>query len=307
VGTSARRDGRLAVLTTRTRLEERLIFAALERHGIGYVQVDDRTLVHRLGSAGEVRYRGVLNRIMSHTRSVYATRIFEATGHRVFNPSAVVDTCGDKVLTSLALVRAGLPHPETVVAVTPDAALEAIERIGYPAILKPAVGSWGRLLSKVNDRDAAETLIEHKQSLRSPVHNVYYVQEYVDKPDRDLRVIVIGGEAVAAVYRRSAHWITNTARGATTAACPLTDELRSLAVRAADAVGGGVLAVDLLERASGELLVTEVNHTMEFHGLAAVADVDVAELVVDHVHRNCPADEEVNDVGDIGDIGEAAA
>jgi [lysine-biosynthesis-protein LysW]--L-2-aminoadipate ligase len=276
----------LAVLTTRTRLEERLIFAALERRGLAYVQVDDRTLVHRLGETGGPRYRGVLNRIMSHTRSGYATRIFEATGHRVFNPSSVVDVCGDKILTSLALVRAGLPHPATVLAVTPEAALEAVERVGYPAVLKPAVGSWGRLLSKVNDRDAAETLIEHKQSLRSPIHNVYYVQEYVAKPDRDLRVIVIGDEVVAAVYRRSDHWITNTARGATTAVCTVTDELRSLALRAAAAVGGGILAVDLLERAGGELLVTEVNHTMEFHGLAAVADVDVADLVVDYVDRN---------------------
>ncbi len=278
----------LAVLTTRTRLEERLIFAALERRGLAYAQVDDRTLVHRLGAPGGPRYRGVLNRIMSHTRSVYASRIFEATGHRVFNASHVVDVCGDKILTSLALVRAGLPHPATVVAVTPDAALAAIEEVGYPAILKPAVGSWGRLLSKVNDRDAAETLIEHKQSLKSPIHNVYYVQEYVDKPDRDIRVIVIGDEVVAAVYRRSDHWITNTARGATTAVCTVTDELRDLALRSAAAVGGGVLAVDLLERADGELLVTEVNHTMEFHGLSAVADVDVADLVVAYVDRNSP-------------------
>lgn len=280
----------LAVLTTRTRLEERLIFAALERRGLAYAQVDDRTLVHRIGDPGGPRYRGVLNRIMSHTRSVYASRIFEATGHRVFNGSGVVDVCGDKILTSLALVRAGLPHPETVLAVTPDAALEAIERIGYPAILKPAVGSWGRLLSKVNDRDAAETLIEHKQSLKSPVHNIYYVQEYVDKPDRDIRVIVLGDEVVAAVYRRSDHWITNTARGATTAVCTVTDELRTLALRSAAAVGGGILAVDLLERADGELLVTEVNHTMEFHGLAAVADVDVADLVVAYVDRNSPTE-----------------
>lgn len=286
--TNAGPDGRLAVLTTRTRLEERLIFTALERRGIPYVQVDDRTLVHHLGAAHAPHYRGVLNRIMSHTRSVYATRLFEATGHRVFNPSTVVDVCGDKILTSLALVRAGIPTPETVVAVTPDAALAAIERVGYPAVIKPAVGSWGRLLSKVNDRDAAETLIEHKQSLRSPVHNVYYVQEFVDKPGRDIRVIVIGGEAVAAVYRRSPHWITNTARGATTAVCPLSPDLRRLATMAAEAVGGGLLAVDLLERSSGELLVTEVNHTMEFHGLAEVAEVDVASLIVDHVDRNSP-------------------
>jgi [lysine-biosynthesis-protein LysW]--L-2-aminoadipate ligase len=272
----------LAVLTTRTRLEERLIFAALERRGIPYAQVDDRSLIHHLGDREAPRYRGVLNRIMSHTRSVYATRLFEATGHQVLNPSNVVETCGDKILTSLALTKAGIPTPRTVVAVTPDAAVEAIEQLGYPAVIKPAVGSWGRLLSKVNDRDAAETLIEHKQSLRSPIHNVYYLQEYIDKPDRDIRVIVMGDEPVAAVYRRSDHWITNTARGATTTSCPLTDDLVGLALRAAAAVGGGMLAVDLLERSTGELLVTEVNHTMEFHGLAAATDVDVADLIVTH-------------------------
>jgi [lysine-biosynthesis-protein LysW]--L-2-aminoadipate ligase len=270
---------------TRARVEERMILTALERRGIAYEAVDDRTLVTRLHEAPATRYRGVLNRIMSHTRSLYAARLFEATGHRVLNPSRVIETCGDKVLTSLALVRAGVPTPRTVVAVTPDAALAAIEAVGYPAVVKPPVGSWGRLLSKVNDRDAAETLIEHKQAMRSPAHAVFYVQEYVDKPGRDIRAIVVDGRVVAAVYRRCGHWITNTARGAETEPCALSAGLCALAVRAADAVGGGMLAVDLLERPTGELLVTEVNHTMEFHGLAAVAEVDMADVIVDHVEE----------------------
>ena len=275
----------LAVLTTRARLEERLIFAALERHGVPYVQVDDRTVVEPLRGAPRVRHRAVLNRIMSHTRSRYAAAILEAAGHRVLNPAHVIETCGDKILTSLALVRAGIPTPETVVALTPDAAVDAIEELGYPAVLKPAVGSWGRLLSKVNDRDAAETLVEHKQSLRNPSHTVFYVQEFVDKPGRDIRLIVLGDEVVAGVYRRSDHWITNTARGATTERLELTPDLVKLGARAAAAVGGGMLAVDLVERASGELLVTEINHTMEFHGLAEVVDVDLADLIVAHVRE----------------------
>jgi [lysine-biosynthesis-protein LysW]---L-2-aminoadipate ligase len=273
----------LAVLTTRVRLEERMLFEALERRGVSYVAVDDRTLVQDLQAGPVQRYDGVFNRIMSHTRSVYAARLFEASGHQVLNSSRVVETCGDKILTSLALVGAGIPTPRTVVSVTPDGALRAMEMIGYPAVVKPAVGSWGRLLSKVNDRDAAETLIEHKQALKSPSHNVYYVQELIDKPGRDIRVIVLGSQVAAAVYRRSEHWITNTARGATTEVCTVTPELTKLSLAAAEAVGGGMVAVDLIERSSGELLVTEVNHTMEFHGLAAVADVDIAELVVDHV------------------------
>ncbi|HEX6340521.1 lysine biosynthesis protein LysX [Umezawaea sp.] len=275
----------LAVLTTRVRLEERMIFAALERRGIPYEAVDDRSLVVDLQTGPEVRYRGVFNRIMSHTRSVYAARLFEAAGLQVVNSSQVIETCGDKVLTSLALVRAGLPTPRTVVAVTPDAALRAIETIGYPAVVKPTVGSWGRLLSKVNDRDAAETLVEHKQAMRSPSHSVFYVQELIDKPGRDIRAIVLGDRVVAAVYRRSDHWITNTARGATTSPCELTPELVKLSLLAAEAVGGGMLAVDLIERSTGELLVTEVNHTMEFHGLASVAEVDIADLLVEHVEE----------------------
>lgn len=284
--TSEETTDRLAVLTTRVRLEERMLFEALERRALPYERVDDRTLVHHLPPPpGVTHYRGVLNRIMSHTRSLHAARLFEATGHTVLNPSRVVDTCGDKVVTSLALVEAGLPTPRTVVALTPDAALRAIEAIGYPAVVKPTVGSWGRLLSKVNDRDAAETLIEHKQALHSPAHGIYYVQELVDKPGRDIRVVVLGERVVAAVYRRSEHWITNTARGATVEACPLTPDLVKLARRGAEAVGGGMLAVDLLERSDGELLITEINHTLEFHGLASVADVDIAEAIVDHVEE----------------------
>ena len=278
-------DGALAVLMSRARIEERMILDALEAKGVAFEAIDDRTLVARLQSPPPKRYRGVLNRIMSHTRSVYAARLFEATGHRVLNSSQVIETCGDKILTSLALISAGVPTPQTVVAVTPDAALAAIEAVGYPAVLKPAVGSWGRLLSKINDRDAAETLIEHKQAMRSPAHSVFYVQEYIDKPDRDIRAIVLGDRVLAAVYRRSKHWITNTARGAKTQPCGVTPDLADLAVRAAQAVGGGMLAVDLIERPTGEVLVTEVNHTMEFHGLAEVAEIDVAGHIVDHVQE----------------------
>jgi [lysine-biosynthesis-protein LysW]---L-2-aminoadipate ligase len=205
-------DGALAVLMSRARIEERMILDELEARGVAVEAIDERTLVAPLESPPAKHYRGALNRIMSHSRSAYAARLFEATGHRVLNSSQVIETCGDKILTSLALVGAGLPTPRTVVAVTPDAALAATEAVGYPAVVKPAVGSWGRLLFKVNDRDAAETLIEHKQAMRSPAHSVFYVQEYIDKPGRDIRVIVLGERVLAAVYRCSEHWITNTAR-----------------------------------------------------------------------------------------------
>jgi [lysine-biosynthesis-protein LysW]--L-2-aminoadipate ligase len=285
-------DGVLAVLTSRVRLEEDLIFRALERRGIRYEHVDERRISVALTSDAQggsaARYRGVLNRIMSHTRSGYAARLFEAQGIPVLSSSQVIETCGDKIHTSVALTAAGLPTPRTVVALTPRAALAAIEQVGYPAVLKPAIGSWGRLLAKVNDRDAAEALIEHRQSLPAPVHQVFYVQEYIDKGGRDIRAIVLGEEVVAAIHRRSEHWITNTARGAAAEPCELSPELVKLARQAATAVGGGMVAVDLIERADGELLVNEVNHTMEFHGLVAATGMDLADRLVGYLQEVLP-------------------
>jgi [lysine-biosynthesis-protein LysW]--L-2-aminoadipate ligase len=272
----------VAVVVSRVRMEEKLILGALERRGIAYVQLDERDIAMAL-EVGEVSYSAVLNRSISNTRSLYVTHLFEARGIPVVNRSAVVETCGDKILTSLALVKAGIPTPRTTVALTPDAALKALDEFGYPAVLKPVTGSWGRLLAKVNDREAAEAILEHKEVLGSPAHQVIYIQEFIDKPGRDLRVNVMGDRVVNAIYRNSRHWITNTARGAVATPCELTPELVDLSLRAAQAVGGGVLAVDLLERPDGSLVVTEINHTMEFYRTVMATGVDVADALVQYV------------------------
>lgn len=266
---------RLAVLASRIRVEEKLIFEALDRRRIPYAHVDDRALAFTLGGLIP-RYEAALHRSIAQTRGLYAVRMLEAAGTRVVNSSHVIETCGDKALTSLALARAGVPIPKTAVALTPAAALVTIEAIGYPVVLKPLTGSWGRLLARVNDRDAAEAILEHRAVLGTAAHEIVYVQEYVDKPGRDIRAIVIGGDVIAAMYRRSSHWITNTARGGEPVACPVTEEIADLSRRASQAVGGGAVAVDLLERPDGDLVVNEVNHTMEFHGIVAATGVDVA-------------------------------
>ena len=222
----------LAVMASRVRREEKLIFAALQRRGLPDRHVDDRTLAIELNSQ-RAAYRAALNRSLSHTRSLYLAQLFEAAGARVFNSSATIETCGDKIRTSLALIRAGAPTPRTIVALTPEAALQAIDELGYPVVLKPATGSWGRLLAKITNREAAEAVLEHKQTLGSPAHAVISIQEDIDKPDRDIRTIVIGDEVISAMYHSSARWITNTARGATPTRCELTDELVSLPLLAA--------------------------------------------------------------------------
>jgi len=271
---------RLGVFYTIIRPEEKWILAAAEARGIAVERLDDSSItfgLERPSGLPDV----VLNRSVSHTRSVYAVRCFEHYGVPTVNRSSVVELAGDKVLASLRLAEKGVPTPKTVVALSPEAAMAAIERVGYPAVLKPAVGSWGRLMAKVDNPEDAEQILEHKGALASPIHSVFYVQEYVPKPDRDLRVFVVGERPVAAMYRRSSGWRTNAARGASAEAAPLTSELSELALRAAEAVGGGVLAVDLMESPGG-LVVHEVNPTPEFKALTAATGADIAGSIVDY-------------------------
>jgi [lysine-biosynthesis-protein LysW]--L-2-aminoadipate ligase len=274
---------KIAVLCSRVRVEEKLLFAALRQRGVSYDRIDPREVIVDLAGQGWDEYGAVLVRCLSHSRAYYLTRWLEDRGVAAISPHQVVATCGDKMLTTAALQAAGLPIPRTVIAFTPESALQAIEEMGYPVVLKPVTGSWGRLLARVNDRDAAEALLEHKALLGGFVHNVFYIQEYVAKPGRDIRTMVAGDEVVYAIYRRSEHWITNTARGGAAEACPITPEIGELSLAAARAMGGGVVAVDLLESGDGRLLVNEVNHTPEFHGAAQATDTDIAGRIVDYV------------------------
>ncbi|HTW55728.1 MAG TPA: lysine biosynthesis protein LysX [Thermoplasmata archaeon] len=277
-------DGfRFGIFYTIIRPEEKAILAAAEARGLVIDRLADDEVtfgLERPASLPDV----VVNRSVSHTRSVYATRCYAHYGVPTVNAPDVVDLAGDKIRSSLRLRAAGVPTPRTVIALSPEAARKAIEEIGYPAVLKPAVGSWGRLMAKVRDPVEAEQILEHKESLASPIHSVFYVQEYVPKPDRDLRVFVVGDRPVAAMYRHSTDWRTNAARGATTAGAELTPELSDLAVRAAAAVGGGVLAVDLMEAPDG-LVVHEVNPTPEFKALAAATGADIAGAIVDYARE----------------------
>ena len=274
---------KLALACSRVRVEEKLILAALRARGIAHDRLDTGDLALDLAGGHWQEYDAVLVRCLSHTRAYYLTHWLEAQGLPAVSAHRVIATCGDKMLTTAALEAAGLPCPRTLVAFTPEAAMRAIESIGYPAVLKPMTGSWGRLLARVNDRDAAEAILEHKATLGGPSHQAFYVQEHVDKPGRDIRSLVVGDEVVYAVYRRAAHWITNTARGGETLPCQVTPEIERLSLAAAAAVGGGIVAVDLLESAEGLLLVNEVNHTPEFHGAMQATEADIAGKMVEHV------------------------
>ena len=274
---------RIGVLYSRVRVEEKWIFAALERRGLDYERLDDRLVHFDLDNPDPWRqYDAIMERTISYTNGLYACRIFNIWGILTVNSAAVAEACGDKLITTALLARAGVPQPHSRVAFTPESALETIETMGYPVVLKPVIGSWGRLLAKVNDRDTAEAILEHKATLGSVQHSVFYIQEYIKKPGRDIRAVVVGDKVITAIYRKSTHWITNTARGGEGELCPVTPELEELSLKAAQAVGGGVLAVDVIEDPERGLLVNEVNHTMEFHTVQPLSGIDIGDAIVQY-------------------------
>ena len=271
---------KIGLLHSLIRKEEKLLIEAFRNAGVEPVMIDDRKLILDFHTAPEIDI--LVERSINHSRALHALRLFESAGIPCVNSHHVSQICGDKLLTTAALKDCGIAQPKCRVAFTEESALQAIEELGYPVVLKPAVGSWGRLLSKINDRDAAETVLEHKSVLGSYHHSIFYIQQYIEKGGRDIRSFVVGDECIAAIYRTSDHWITNTARGAQASKCEVTDDVAQISVAAATAVGGGIVAVDLFE-SDGGLLVNEVNYTMEFRNSIDTTGIDIPAVVASYV------------------------
>ncbi|GHV56940.1 lysine biosynthesis protein LysX [Synergistales bacterium] len=267
----------LKILFTRLRVEEKLLGEAAKRENIPF----------ELRSVSDVFYGGeafcspedvVLARCVSHNQNESVAAVLESYGVRTVNSSRVMALCGNKLSTTLALKEAGLPQPDFRVAFTPEAALEASRELGFPVVYKPVLGSWGRLLAKANDEEAAEAVLEHKAALGS-AHNIFYVQEYIEKNGFDVRAFVVNGEPIGAINRVSDHWITNTARGGKASKFEIDGEVGELLRGVHRAIGGEFLAVDLF-RSEGKWLVNEVNDGGEFRNSIEPTGVDIPGAVV---------------------------
>jgi len=294
----------VGILYSRIRRDEKLLLSELRDRGHDVTKVDVRKQRFNISDPPEdmTEVDILVDRCLATSRSLYATQFAEAYDIPVVNDHATAEVCANKVKNSLALENAGVPTPNTDVAFTKDAALESIEDFGYPCVLKPVIGSWGRLMAKIDSRSAAEAILEHKETLGHYEHKVFYIQEFVDKPGRDIRVVAVDGEPVAGMVRSSDHWLTNAAKGATTEEVEITDEMADLVAAASDAVGDGLLGVDLMETGVDEngdpsgFTVHEVNHTVEFKALNEVTGVDLPARVVDWLEERAGAEGETAEV-----------
>ncbi len=278
---------RIGLVYDRIRWEEKALINASRRTSLDLKLVDSKEIYidtsEGYGKLAEKFGDVVLQRCVGYFRGLHITAALENAGLPVINKFNVSSICGNKLFTTLALIKGGIPVPRTLVAFDKEGSSKALETLGYPMVLKPVVGSWGRLIALIKDRDSAQALIESREEMRNALLQIYYLQEYVERPSRDIRALVVEDEVVAASYRYApeGEWRTNVARGGISQPCLLTSELKEVVLKSAKAVGGGVLAVDCMESPRG-ILVHEVNSTVEFRGLSSATKVDVAGKIIDY-------------------------
>ena len=276
----------IGIIFDKLRFEEKALYDSAKKRGLRAQLIDAKNLTIRTTSKKADLHFGdiVLQRSVSHFRGLYVTACLEFVGFRVINDFKVSQICGNKLVTSLQLARNNISVPNTAFAFSSEGARHLINELGYPVVLKPVVGSWGRGVFPIRDEETANMLLETREENGSALSRIYYVQEMINRPPRDLRCIVVGDSVVTAIYRYSSdnEWRTNVSRGGKAERATITRELEDIVLRAAKSVGGGVLGVDLMEDTHRGLLVNEVNNTVEFKGAQNVAEVDIADSIIQY-------------------------
>lgn len=277
----------LAILYDQIRWEEKALYEAAKKRGFDPVNIDCKSLFVDLDKT-EFQYKDftIIQRCVSYFKNIHSTAALEGLGANVFNPLTTNSVCGNKLYTHMMLRKAGVRTPKAITAFSESSAIAALDQLGYPAIIKPTIGSWGRLIAVLNDKEAAKGVIEHREHM-FPLYQVYYFEEFVDRPPRDIRAIIVGERVVAAIYRYSAigEWKTNMALGARAENCPVTKELEDVCLQASRAVNGKIVGVDLMESKKEGLVVHEVNNTTEFKNTVKVTEVDIPGQIIDFVHE----------------------
>ena len=280
---------KICIVFARLRTEEKLLQKEAENLGYETSMIDAKITSFNTDSKQENFEFGdvVLERCISYYRGLHFTACLEFMDIPVINKFDVANTCGNKMITSMLLKKNNIPTPKTYFSFSAETALENFEKIGYPLVIKPIIGSWGRSVMPIKDKDTAEAVIENRQVTDGPQDRIYYLQEMVDRPPRDIRVITVGGQAISAMYRKSSGGFkTNIALGADPELCEITKEIEDLCEKASKAVGGGILGIDLMEDKEKGFVVHEVNNTVEFKGLVKVSKKNIPQEMIDYAVRN---------------------
>ena len=277
-------ESSLTILYDTVRWEEKALYEAAKKRGIKVNRIDCKSISIDLNQAEESPYKDtvIIQRCVSYFKSVHSTAALEGLGAKIINSLHTATSCGNKLFAHMELQKAGIKTPRAISAFSEESAIAGLGDLGYPAVIKPTIGSWGRLVALVRDKDAAKAVVEDRMHM-FPLYQIYYLEEFVNRPPRDIRAIVIGDKVVAAIYRYSmiGEWKTNMALGGRAEICPITNELEDICIKATNAVAGNIVGVDLMESKEHGLMVHEINNTTEFRNTVSTTGVDIAGLMID--------------------------
>ena len=282
--TEGKTSSSLTLLYDTIRWEEKAIYEAAKKKGIELKKIDCKDLVIDLNTSNsEFSNQIIIQRCVSYFKSLHSTAALEGLGAKVINPLNTAINCGNKLFTHMLMNKNGIKTPKVLTAFSSESALSALNDFGYPVIIKPTIGSWGRLIALLRDKEAAKAVFEDREHM-FPLYQIYYLEEFVSRPPRDIRAIVVGDSVVAAIYRYSEkdEWKTNMALGGRAENCPITNELEDICIKSSQAVGGKIVGVDLMESSKDGLLVHEVNNTTEFKNTVRITGVNIQDIIVDY-------------------------
>jgi [lysine-biosynthesis-protein LysW]--L-2-aminoadipate ligase len=275
----------LIILFDSIRWEEKSIIEAAKKNDVNLEIVDCKELVLFLNNKNMAfKNKVILQRCVSYFKSLHSTAALEGLGARMINSFYTSLMCGNKLFSHMELQKQGMLTPNAFCSFSFSSGIKGISQLGYPVVIKPTVGSWGRLIGLLNDEEAAKTVLEDREHM-FPIYHINYIEEFVKRPPRDIRAIVIGENVVAAIYRYSgnAEWKTNMALGGHAEPCPITKELEDICVKSAKIFKGDIVGVDLMESREHGLIVHEVNNTTEFKNTVRVTGTDIPSLILDYM------------------------
>jgi [lysine-biosynthesis-protein LysW]---L-2-aminoadipate ligase len=282
--TEGKTSSSLTLLYDTIRWEEKAIYEAAKKKGIEIKKIDCKDLVLDLNTLNsEYDNQIIIQRCVSYFKSLHSTAALEGLGAKVINPLNTAIICGNKLFTHMLIQKKGIRTPKVITAFSSQSALSALDDFGYPTIIKPTIGSWGRLIALLQDKEAAKAVFEDREHM-FPLYQIYYLEEFVSRPPRDIRAIVVGDNVVAAIYRYSEkdEWKTNMALGGRAENCPITGELEDICIKSSQAVGGKIVGVDLMESSKDGLVVHEVNNTTEFKNTVRITGINIQDIIIDY-------------------------
>ena len=284
---------KIGIIFNRITWEIKQLINEMEKNQVNYELINNQKIYYNLTKEKDLddNFNVILERSLSYLRGLYSCAILESKGYKVINNFECLNLSGNKLLTNLKLLEKNIPTPETCIAFKKESALDAIEeKIKYPAVLKPIIGSWGRLVAKLDNYNSVIANLEAREIMGNILQKIYYIQKYIPteennlKTPTDLRIFVVGDKCVAAMgrFHPKKDFRSNIAVGGTANPIEITNELKKLSLEASEAIKGEIVGVDIMND-QGKLKVIEVNGTPQFKGVATATNINIASEIINYL------------------------